>query len=485
MTQRLLFAVIFVTHVVAVVLAPNLAVKLNASDSAILGNPVQTTTSITQYGITWGFLEPVKYGRFVTGDYYIIAPDQGVTVTSVSPSWNGSLHGSMLNPLPKGGQAFTTKGYGYDASLQVTFPVKVFPGDALLSSVSETTTVNTWNGGRAGSNDFLETVTILTVLSSAPPEGTFRPCPSDRSQTLHHTSEINTSLLPRKSTRGIVLPSHPRFETVEYFERGLARPWILFGKDWQARTIHPKQQMFNYHQQIGEFLSEASILLMTDLPNLTRVLNGFIQVGIDYYHTGVSDSATWAMPLVITGILLDDASMYNFWINNPAIRTGRGHEKLYYIGDRQEKSSSLIVPKGQTWVEWKNPEGKYVAFSKQAGDEYEHLHPSEWTCYKPHCKSEVYRSQHDVHPMVGMVLSTVLLDRMTNLDVNAMLAHDPIRDYIDRWMTNIWKTTEYDTTGRTYQEEMWHYRDFTVYSYKQGTSGSPFIDAMWERYRVE
>ena len=391
----------------------------------------------------------------------------------------------MLNPVPKAGQAFTTKGYGYNSSLQVIFPVKVSSGDALLSSISETTNAKNWAGGNAGSNDFVETVTILTVLSSIPPAGTFRPCPSDRSQTLYNTSQINTSILPKKSITNITLPSHTGFDAVEYFERGLARSWILFGRDWQSRTIHPKQQMFNYHQQIGEFLSGASVLLVTDLPGLTNVLNGFIQVGIDYYHTGVSDSATWAMPIVITGLLLENSSMYDFWLKNPSIRTGRGHEKLYYIGDRIESTTSSIIPEGKTWVEWSTPEGKYVAFSKQVGQEYEHLHPSEWLCYEPHCKSEVYRSQHDVHPMVGMVLSTIMLDDMSNLNVNAMLAHNPIRDYIDRWMTNIWKTGTYKSTGRIYQEEMRYYTDFTVYSYNQGTGGSAFINEMWAHYRVK
>ncbi len=42
-----------------------------------------TTTSLSQFGITWNFSQPVTYGQFVNGDYWVIGP---VMVTSVSPT---------------------------------------------------------------------------------------------------------------------------------------------------------------------------------------------------------------------------------------------------------------------------------------------------------------------------------------------------------------------------------------------------------------
>ena len=47
--------------------------------------PAETTegSTITHNGITWTFSKTVTYGRFVTGDYWVVGP---VTVEEVSPS---------------------------------------------------------------------------------------------------------------------------------------------------------------------------------------------------------------------------------------------------------------------------------------------------------------------------------------------------------------------------------------------------------------
>ena len=134
--------------------------------------------------------------------------------------------------------------------------------------------------------------------------------------------------------------------------------------------------MFDYHEKIGVFVSEASVLLMTDIPGKEELAMLYVQTGI-YYYNRTSDSSAWAWTIALTGLLLDDPDVYNFWIDNPGVRTSRGHEKLHYIGDVTEGTSSAIVPEGQTFVDWTSSEGKYVAFRKQRGEEYEHIHPSE------------------------------------------------------------------------------------------------------------
>src|SRR4030042_5485631 len=59
--------------------------------------PYITDTSadtISQYGITWRFSNPVAYGKFVNGDYWIVGP---VTVTSISPAPANGRNGSTIN----------------------------------------------------------------------------------------------------------------------------------------------------------------------------------------------------------------------------------------------------------------------------------------------------------------------------------------------------------------------------------------------------
>ncbi len=442
----------------------------------------QAATSVTKGSITWTFDGDYVVGQFVTGDWYVVA-SSGLSIINVSPASLDGRNGSMVNPVPGVGQALDSTGRDYESVLAVSFPLFLSPNDSLISSISIGTETTNWVGRNFNSSVKLKAVAILTVLSSIPDSGTFRPCISDVNKTLYNIGQINYSVLPEKSMQNITNPVHASFDTIEYFERGLEHPWVLFGADWQARAIHPIDHMYDYHEQIGFFLSEAMLLLMTNVQDKTTLLHRFIQTGIDYYHSGTADSSVWAAPVVATGLLINEPDMYNFWIDNPDTRTSRGHEKLYYIGDRNEPGASSIIAEGETWVDWVSEEGKYVAFSKQNGEEYEHLHPSEWTCYSPHCKSEVYRTQHDVYPLIGMALTTILLDRKTDLDVNAMLNHDPIRDYSDRWMSNVFEADIYGDTGRTYREEMEYHTDFTIYSYRYGSGGSAFVNDMWDNYR--
>ena len=458
------------------------------------------TRSISQYGITWTFSKSVQYGRFISGDYYVVDPGGGIVVSSVSPGWTGSRNGSMKNPTPRSAQGFDSSGDKYSAASRVSFPLSLSGGDALISTISVTSEKLTWAGTGINSSNKVRDAAVLTVLSSPPanPAITFRPSPVDRKQTLYTTAKINKNILGGLSTAGITLPSHSGFTPEEYFVRGTARPWLLWGNDWQARAIHPTNNMFWYHEYIGSFLSEMMMMIMSDRVT-DDMINGFCQIVIDYYHAGNADSCVWAAPYVLGGLLLNEPSIYNYWINHPTIRTQRGHEKLFYPEDdpaHDDWKVSSIVPKNKIWTGYVHPvSGRSPMFSKQTGaygKKYyeEHLHPSEWVedslCTsgtESQCKGEVYRTQHDVYPLVGMTLATIIADRKTSLDVNAMLAHDVIRDYMDRWMTEDFMNGKYKNTGRTFNEEMRYYRHFTTYFYNYMTSKSKFIDDMWHTYR--
>jgi len=459
------------------------SLAIDTRDKIIAEEPIfASANSLIQYGVTWTFSEGVEYGQFITGDYYVIDKGVGVTVVSVNPLSNAEGNGSMINPVPGGGQGFTVSGYDYKPDLSVSFPISLQAGDALLSSISnDGTESKDWANQNISKQAKLKTVAVLTVLSKHPPAGTFRPSYSDRNQTLYNVSQIDLSVLPEKKLTG-TSPLHAGFGILEYFERGMERPWILFGSDWMSRSIHPFDNMNNYHEKVGIFLSEASVLLTSEIPNKELLMHRFIQVGIDY-HYNHTDSSRWAWPEVFTGLLLGEPDMYNYWISNPDKRTPRGHEKLYYLDDVVASTESAIIPVNQTWVDWSTSTGKYVGFRKQAGQEYEHLHPSEWLCYKPDCKAELYRVQHDVYPLIGLTLSSILVDKQVSLDVNSMLAHDPIRDYADRWMSNVFNAGVYNASGRTYIQEMKEYTDITIYSYRYGKGGSKFIDEMWHMYR--
>ena len=75
------------------------------------GDTINTTTNITQYNITWYFSEPVQYGQFANGDYWVIGP---VTITNITPEFNGINHGWEVNPGYSGPQGFDIGAIDFD-----------------------------------------------------------------------------------------------------------------------------------------------------------------------------------------------------------------------------------------------------------------------------------------------------------------------------------------------------------------------------------
>ena len=89
--------------------------------------------AFTQYGIPWTFAKPVPAGRFVTGDWWVVGP---VTVDRVTPAPTADRHGSVVNPPAGSTQGYDARIAGFDASLRGTFPLKLVPGESLVSTAS-------------------------------------------------------------------------------------------------------------------------------------------------------------------------------------------------------------------------------------------------------------------------------------------------------------------------------------------------------------
>jgi len=492
--------------VVLFILSPVLA------QGVVCTSPITGTAQCTgfeQYGITMTFSAEKTCGTFVMGDPWCVG---NTTVNSVSPGWTGTDHGSMKNPVAGAGQAFCSRGDDYEASMVVTYPVSLVATDSLVASISETTAIDDWQGLNAGSSDFTEHVLILSIVAEAPAAGTFRPAPTDRSQHLYTTSQVRTDLLLLEVSSGMTLPTFGGFASPQaYFERGVERPWILFGYDYQSRTIHPKQNMSDYHGEIGPFLGKLYPYLMSDQVT-TPMLHGFLQIAIDYLYAD-RDSANWAATLVIGGVLLDEPDMYNYWINNPCKGTGRDHEKFFYPDEKHRALCndagsvwsdvidyydsvypSSLVTRGQTWTGYVHPvSGKVPMFSKQvtvaqANTFLDHLVPSEWDCDGGltinQCYSWDYYVKYDVHPLIGMLLATQLIGETSGLNTKAMIAHDPAWDYADRWMGgDVWLSGNWNGTGRTMQQEVEFQSGYDSGPGYLESAGSTLNNQMWDAYR--
>ena len=103
---------------------------------------------IEQWGITWTFDKNIstdgatgtyQYGTFANSDYWIVGP---LTVTNISPGWNGQSHGSMKNPMPipSAQQAYDSRmrSISFNSSLLIEAPVDLDPDTSLISAISWT-----------------------------------------------------------------------------------------------------------------------------------------------------------------------------------------------------------------------------------------------------------------------------------------------------------------------------------------------------------
>ena len=157
-------------------------------------------TTITQFGINWTFSAPVRVGRFVNGDYYVVG---SVTVTDIQPrptTING-VHGSMLDipaNLEKSGFDSRIVEGRYDPGLRVYPPIVLTPGHKLVSSRSAGSTyLSSVMRPFDTSVSPVASVSILTCVAAPQPLDAFRPSYAQGSTTAYLSrATCNVSSFP-------------------------------------------------------------------------------------------------------------------------------------------------------------------------------------------------------------------------------------------------------------------------------------------------
>jgi hypothetical protein len=303
--------------------------------------PEPEYASLTQHGITWRFVGPIRSGKFANGDYWVLGPVDLVEVTPSSQSTNGTwtnhngthswtgsrtMNGSMINPSPTDGaaQGYDSETYAwhpnngriyspnYDESknavsgINENNPLNLQPGQSLVSTISHD----------HGSRPQLATAAVLTVLDSEPPAGSFRPPYAGSDKSIRYNKN---QLAYGRLGRLPVVPNTPSFEELE---RTIQRPWIDHVPDWLGRYIHPSSNMPNYGREMAFEMARASLKLQLDYSNEQKesLLISLVQIGIDNYgliknggranwraNGGHMNGRLW--PILFAGIMLNDAQM--------------------------------------------------------------------------------------------------------------------------------------------------------------------------------
>jgi hypothetical protein len=126
-------------------------------------------SSVSQWGITWTFDRAYEIGQFANGDYWVKGP---VTITGMSPAFDGSHHGWEVNPVPQPmTQGFDSRVGSYSASLVPALPYTAQAGQSIVKGLSIDIT-------QTSCRPCLKTAAVLTVVAAMPPDSgraVFRP----------------------------------------------------------------------------------------------------------------------------------------------------------------------------------------------------------------------------------------------------------------------------------------------------------------------
>lgn len=282
-------------------------------------------TSISQYGITWTWTEDLTVGQYANGDYYVVAPD-GITITDITPASTlisgRTINGSMANPT-----AGSNAPQGFDSGansntfiaalnvarpgnndLSAENPLVLSAGTSLVSCISHPV---------AGTRPQLTDAAVLTIVATAPAEGSFRPpyCGSDKT-VLGTVDDLDYGLLQTYAP----VASTPSLSTViGYF----ARPWIEVNTNFGGRLLHPSNNQPNYGADMTNQLASGMLSLLLSYTNEQKepLYRNIVQYGIDVYGAAKS-GGNWVangghdmgrkMPMLLAGLTFANAEILSY-----------------------------------------------------------------------------------------------------------------------------------------------------------------------------
>jgi PKD repeat protein len=285
----------------------------------ILATQIDTVMSrdVSQFGITWKLVGGGQIGQYANGDNWVVGP---VTVIEISPASTNNAgwinNGSQLNPVVSGTQGYDNMmAYmAYDAAKNAARPGgnDLSAGNPLV--ISDGSLVSTISQSTISNRPQVQAAAILTVVSSAPAAGSFRPPPVGSDKTSYwNKSNLNYSILKALTP----VPGTPALTNVTVqFER----PWIEQNGEWTARYIHPVDNQPDYGREIAHALAEGLLSLHLNYSNAQKepLYIRLVQYGIDVYGAAKGGSI-WRdlgghnqgrkMPMMLAGLAFNDTNI--------------------------------------------------------------------------------------------------------------------------------------------------------------------------------
>lgn len=449
-------------------------------------------SSLTQYGITWTFREPVRAGQFINGDFYVVGP---ATVVALDPKplYGAEIpeteldpmdlerrpadrvrHGFMRNPPAQMKVSYDSGVRNwFDPALIQKLPAALTPGDSLVSTISMPKGLilhaplrNKIERGVDDSSP-IRTAAVLTCVRAPLPPDAFRPGFCDREQKIYFARNLRRELLPR-ATRPRTTPP------VERYIRFTQRPWVgtgFFGFE------EPVENMPQYGLEYGRVSGISALLLCTDLPAAAKepLLVNFVQIGIDLggmVRNGHPGWTGWGghgsgrkLPIVFAGLLLGDEALAH--INRAFPRASFGEDEQTAYGPSW--TGATVVFAGHSGIDAASGAGRDRVRGNNWGP-YEHTAPAAWK--QDQITSESYRRCCTSVGWAAQALALRLLHAESAWD------HDPFFDYVDRWMS------EDDAAFVEKIREALN-KDFSADFSRQRQAWDAFANDMWAAHRAQ
>jgi hypothetical protein len=417
--------------------------------AAGVGEPTgDQAVAVERFGVTWTFDHPVRVGRFVNGDWWVVGPVHLVAIAPASGVDDGrTRHGSMIDPDPRSAvQGYDSAMFGadgsgrFDAATNVALgvrrerPLRLEPGMSLVSAISH---------AQPGQLPQLETCAILTCVGQPPAADAFRPpyCGKDK-RVRWSRSQIDPSRLARLAVpAGGPMPA----DLAQRFER----PWLDHIGGWSGRYLHPRLNMPDYGRDMADLVGLAALVLQLDYDTTQKapLAVAMVQLGIDlagivenggrFAADGGSGSGR-KFPILFAGALLHDEAM---------LRLVRERHDAF-----AEDVQTFYVEQTSPGV-WNRGYGDYGP-EDEGLPEWGNRHADDPSVDRKSWTSDPYRRCCTANVWHGYLLATRIMG------LREQWAHQPLFDYIDRYM-------QIETPGT------WT-RSFR-----------PFAETMWDRYRPD
>ena len=250
--------------------------KVVVADAQQWGN---NRVSDEDAGIDWEFSTDETVGVYADGSPWVLAP---VSITGTTANGESVLDLSVGQPQP-----FDPNSPNYESSVGITWPLSVTGAGSII-------TTTTGTGG-------VENMGVLTVVTSVPAVGSFRPAPYAGSTPL----ALNVSDVTGDGTSSDVTSTGDMFldrnsTRVETYSYRLDDFWYYGDSDEPTSNnrnkIRPSNQMMRRPHEAATVFHEAALLLHSSDADKSLLYNHMVQQCIDMVGSMESAQAAGNRP---------------------------------------------------------------------------------------------------------------------------------------------------------------------------------------------